>query len=277
MADFLTDITHEQSLQDGPTVNTNAFSVPIYTVGPSQSTVRVILDKHNPALQQAFSAVPLPSNVHPATGSDGILVVWQPAQDRMWEFWQLHRTRNNWHASWGGAMRHVQESSGIFGRGSWPGAEYYWGAAATSLPEVGGLMMISELQRFQIDHALALAIPNTREHVWSWPAQRTDGQSTDPNSLPEGARLRLDPALNLDALNLPPMTLAMARAAQRYGIVVRDTSGVITFYAEDPTPSGTDPYTGPKGAFGGLNARQLLATFPWAHLQVLKLQLHGTP
>ncbi len=259
----------------GPNINTGGYSVPIYTVGPGQATIRVILDKPNPALSAAIGAVPLPANAHPANGTDALLVVWQPSTDRMWEFWQLHQTAGRWHASWGGAMRNVQRSEGIFGPASWPGAQSYWGAAATSLPEVGGLMTIAELKRHQIDHALQLGIPDPREHVWSWPAQRTDGVSTDPTSLPEGARLRLDPRLDLNALHLPPLTLEMARAAQRYGIVVHDTSGVVAFYVQDSTPTGTDPYDGPNGLFGGLNPRQLLASFPWKDLEVLKLDLHG--
>lgn len=273
---LLSEVNQEVPAQDGPNINTNAFSVPVYTVGSGQATTRVILDIHNAALQASFSAVPLAANAHPATGSDGNLVVWQPSTDKMWEFWQLHRAADGWHASWGGAMRNVQLGDGLYGPKSWPGAQYYWGVSASSLPVVGGLMMINELKRLQIPHILALAIPDPREHVWSWPAQRTDGQSTDPASLPEGARLRLDPKLNIAALHLPPLTRAMAIAAQRYGIVVRDTSGVISFYAQDPTPTGTEPYFARNGVFRGLNPRQLMASFPWQHLEVLKLDLHGS-
>jgi hypothetical protein len=270
------EVAQEEARGYGPNINTNAYSVPIYTVPRGQRMVRVVLDTQpNPALTAAFSAVPVPDNAHPAGGTDALLVVWQPSTDRMWEFWQLHREAGVWHARWGGAMAGVQHSDGIFGTGSWPGAQYYWGAAATSLPEVGGLMTLADLRRHQIDHVLALGIPDPREHVFTWPAQRTDGLSTDPTSLPEGARLRLDPRLNLAALHLPPLTLEIARAAQRYGIVIHDTSGVISLYAEDPTPTGSDPYWGRHGFFGGSNPRALLASFPWTHLEVLKLNLHG--
>jgi hypothetical protein len=275
VAHLLSEVTTEEVGSYGPTINTTDFSVPVYTVGAGEPTVRVILDKHNPALSRALSAVPLPSNAHPAAGSDALLVVWQPSTDKMWEFWQLHRVGTHWHCSWGGAMRNVQKSNGIFGVQSWPGAQSYWGASATSLPEVGGLMMSAELKHHQINHVLQLGIPDPREDVWSWPAQRTDGVSTDPASLPEGARLRLPPTLNLGALHLPRLTLEMAQAAQRYGIVIHDTSGVISFYAQDPTPTGTQPYYGPNGLFAGLNPRQLLASFPWKDLEVLKLDLHG--
>ena len=103
----------------------------------------------------------------------------------------------------------------------------------------------------QINHALAIAIPNPRAGVYASPAQRTDGWSTEPLSLPEGAHLRLDPNLDLAALHLPRLTLMMAEAAQRYGIVVRDRAANVAFYAQDPTPTGTEPYTGAHGYFEG--------------------------
>ncbi len=68
------------------------------------------------------------------------------------------------------------------------------------------------------------------------------------------------------------MTRMMAEAAQRYGIVVRDRAGVVAFYAQDPTPTGRNPY---PGIFRSRYPDELLAKFPWARLQVLKLHLHG--
>jgi hypothetical protein len=94
-------------------------------------------------------------------------------------------------------------------------------------------------------------------------------------TLPEGAHLRLEPGLNLAALHLPPFTLMLARAAQRYGIFVRDRASDIAFYGQDPIPTGTEPYTGSKGFFEGKSSAQLLASFPWSHLQVLKMELHS--
>lgn len=65
----------------------------------------------------------------------------------------------------------------------------------------------------------------------------------------------------------------MARAAQRYGIVVRDQSGVVVFYGEDPTPTGSNPYAGSAGYFGGEYPHRLLARFPWEQLKALPTQL----
>jgi hypothetical protein len=146
--------------------------------------------------------------------------------------------------------------------------------SATSLSVAGGLITLEDLELGQINHALAIAIPNARSKEYSSPAQRTDGYSTAPMSLPEGAHLRLDPNLNLASLHLPRFTLMLAEAAQRYGIFVRDSASNVAFVAQDPTPTGTEPYTGAHGYFEGKTPLQLLSAFPWAYLELLKMELH---
>jgi hypothetical protein len=68
----------------------------------------------------------------------------------------------------------------------------------------------------------------------------------------------------------------MAEAAQRYGIFVTDYASNVAFVAQDPTPTGTEPYAGAGGYFEGKSPRQILASFPWTHLKLLKMQLHST-
>jgi outer membrane biosynthesis protein TonB len=267
--------TSEQAAKKGPTINTKEWSVPIYTVPSGQPTVRVTLVNHvNSALQAAWSAVPLPSNAQPAAGSDEHLVVWQPSTNKMWEFWGLEKPKGIWQASWGGAMENVTTDKGVYGPEAWSGATTSWGASASSLPIAGGLITFEDLERGVINHALAIAVPNVRESEYASPAQRTDGATVGSTTLPEGAHLRLEPGLDLAALHLPPFTLMLARAAQRYGIFVRDRAGNIAFYGQDPIPLGVEPYTGSTGYFEGKSSTQLLAGFPWSHLQVLKMELH---
>src|SRR5213079_1948589 len=112
-----------------------------------------------------------------------------------------------------------------------------WGSSASSLPMAGGMVTIAELQSGHIDHALQLLIPTSQKGVFAWPAQRTDGTDTSSTAIPEGARFRLDPNLDLSQLSLPPVTRMMAEAAQTYGMIVNDvTHGTVGFRIEDPTP-----------------------------------------
>ena len=135
-------------------------------------------------------------------------------------------------------------------------------------------MTFDDLAYGAIDHALALVVPNVREGVFASPAERGDGTSADPNSLPEGTHMRLDPSLDLASVNMPPLTRMIAQAAQRYGIIIRDYSPIVAFVGQDPTsnPSATSLYS---NLYGGLSPGQLLQYFPWNRLQVLRMDLHS--
>jgi hypothetical protein len=273
---FSAQIAGERTPGHWPWINTTSASVPLYTVSADQPRSRVKLDppSHSPALAAAWNAVPIPRDAQPAAGNERVLVIYQPATDRLWEFWRMAHDSGGWHATWGGAMRHVSRNPGVYGPKAWPGAKRGWGDSASSLELLGGLISIEDLADKDINHALAIAIPNVRTGVYASPAQRTDGTSTDPLALPEGAHLRLAPSLDLQALHLPPLTLMIAQAAQRYGLIVRDYSPNLAFYAQDPTPTGSNPYAGPDGFFEGKSPRELLAGFPWEYLQLLKMKLH---
>jgi hypothetical protein len=272
------EVSREVHSAIGPWIATVKASTPIYVVGARQPPVRVRLD--NPtawwrkSLQKAFDAVPIPPGAKPALGADAQMTIWQPSSDKLWEFFRMRLETDGWHAAWGGAIAHVSRSAGYYTASSWPGARAGWGASATSLPLAAGLITIADLRAGAIDHALSIALPAPRAGVYARPAERSDGTG-GPDTIPEGARLRLDPKLDLSSLDLPPLTRMIAEAAQRYGIVVRDqTHNGISFYAEDPTQYGGNKlYYGPHGFFDGMTPLQLLARFPWDHLQLLKLQL----
>jgi hypothetical protein len=273
---FEKEVEAELSAGRGPSISTTSYAVPIYTVAADQPTVRVALHSPTPApaLQAAFEEVPLPPDAKPSGGSDANLVVYQPSSDRLWEFWRFARGAEGPEASWGGAMQNVSSNPGVYGPEAWPGAKPWWGSSASSLSIAGGLLTLEELEAGRIEHALALAIPNVREGVYALPAQRADGTSDSPLSLPEGAHLRLDPNLDLSTLAMPRITRLIAEAAQRYGIFVRDGSSVVHFFGQDPvTIAPRNPYAGAKGFFEGKWPTELLASFPWEHLQLLKMEL----
>jgi hypothetical protein len=251
-----------------PYVNTTRYSTPVYTVPADQPMVHVTLDKENSAdLQAVFDRVPIPSGAVPAAGTDAHMVVWQPSTDTMWEFWVAQHLSDGWHARYGGRMTDVSTNAGYYTDNP------RWGATATSLPLLGGLMRIDELKAGRVDHALAIALPEIRADAWSWPAQRSDGESHQLNAIPEGARFRIDPAVDLSKIPMSPVVRTMAVAAQRYGIVVRDGAGAVAFYAEDPTPRRVNPFLGQDGLFGGSYITDQLRAFPWKHLEVLKTDM----
>jgi hypothetical protein len=256
-------------------INTTSNSTPIYTVGASQATTKVILDTTSaPALANVLTAVPIPAGALPAIGGDGNMVVWQPSTDTLWEFWHMTLQLDGWHAAWGGRMLNVSTSPGYYRdryTGGTASERWFWGSAATSLSLAGGVITAADLAAGRIDHALYLSIPQPRQTYFAWPAQRTDGNLNSPNAIPEGAHLRIDPKLNLATVKMPAITRMLAEAAQRYGIIVNNSSLSISFRAEDTTTTGVNPYA---ALFGNQNPNQLLASFPWDRLQVLKMDLH---
>jgi hypothetical protein len=265
-----------------PYINTTRYSTPVYTVRADQPKVHVTLDREDGGdLQAAFDQVPIPPRAEPADGSDRHMVVWQPSSDTMWEFWHARRLDDGWHAEYGGRMVNVSKSPGHYTAIRNASGDYIehsqWGASATSLPLLGGLIRIDELREGEIDHALAVALPEIRAGAYSWPAQRTDGKSYHPDAIPEGARLRIDPRVNLDELEMAPSIRMMAVAAQRYGIVVRDGAGAVTFFAEDPGPTGSNPFLGLDGLFGVRYIDKALREFPWDRLQVLQTDMTYEP
>jgi len=208
----------------------------------------------------------------------------QDATNQMWEFWGLRlAVDGSWHAGWGGftggvltgvaALGPSTDDTGAWGQnpGWFTGQNAGWGATATSLQLLAGLITPNDLAQGQIKHALAMALPHLQSGTYRFPSQRTDGTSTAPDAVPAGTWFRLDPAVDVAALSLSPVGKMIALAAQRYGIVVRDTAGACTFYAQDPTPSGGNPYTGPTGLFGDKYPDQygVFNGFPWTSLQVL--------
>lgn len=270
-SDQLVALLRRLAADHGTTVNIKRYSTPVYRVGPDQPVVRVTLDETRaPELQRAIDAVPLPPHARQAAGTDGNLVVYQAATDTAWEFWRFRREADGFHAGWAGRMVGVRDNPGWYRDREYPFERRFWGITATNIAKLAGLVTLEDIRRGRIDHVLAVAIPEATRDVWSWPAQNTDGITDDPASIPEGARFRLDPRLDLDRLELPRFTRMLARAAQRYGIVINNTGGAVVFHAQDPRRGDPNPY---PALLEGLVPAQIAHAFPWEHLQALELRL----
>jgi hypothetical protein len=250
-------------------LNTSSYSAPIYTVPADQPTVNVTFNncQSKPGVDPNFLAqlqsVPVPAGGVPSIGSDSEIVIWQPSIDTEWEFWKMAKDPNTgvWSACWGGRLDHVSQNPGIF-----PSP---YGTSASGLPMLGYLIRVSELQTGVIDHAINLEVPLARASVYSWPANRTDGQGTDPTDPAEGERFRLDPSLDLSTLNLSPGALMIARAMQQYGLIVTDAAGAVVIQAEDPRPYETNGAPDPYTSFFSGPQYTWLQGIPWQHLQAV--------
>lgn len=253
-ADVVADLAG-QARQRGSGINMDRWTTPVYTVGSQTQVRRVYMDGATQMLQNALYEVPLPAGAMPDQEADAHLVVWQPSTDTMWEFWGFsYRADGRPQALYGGRMQQVSSNPGHFiddddRQSKW------WGATATSIPLLAGLIRTDEVASLHIPHALALAVPEQSCEIRS-PAQRTDDPCEPGSQIPAGARFRLPASTDIDALQLPPLGKAIARAARDYGIVVRDRAGAVVFYAEHNTT-----------AYQDIDAD--ISGFPWDKLQML--------
>jgi hypothetical protein len=257
-------------------INLGSYSAPVYPAGPGAKTIPVAqwncqnyLDTDLP---RQWAAVPMPATAKPAYGTDAEMTIFQPSTDTLWEFWQARQSGGQWQSCWGGKMEGVSKNKGI-----WPKR---YGVAATGLPFSAGQITVQELKNGAIHHVIGIALVDAENSsVFSWPANRSDGYNPQnaPNRIPEGLRFRLDPAVNVDALNISPVAKIVAKAAQTYGFVVWDKAGSISLRFENPlvyTLSGQpDPY---PAIFNGVEPHALLNGIPWDRLQFLPVD-YGKP
>lgn len=217
---------------EGATITSRQFTVPLYTAGPRTPRTRIRLTASwRP--RNAILRVPLPQNATPDPSSDGHLAVIDRGSGCEYDFWQFRRSGRGYAASWGNAINIA--SSGVYPRG--------YSARGSGFALLAGVVLPRELARGRIDHALLLSYPGTRSRGPVHPATESDGSIPGRSAIPEGARLQLDPSLDLDSLGLQGYERTIARALQVYGAIMGDTGGRgASFYALHPMSLSQDPY-----------------------------------
>jgi hypothetical protein len=252
-------------------INTTSYSAPVYVAGPETKAVTVAQwpcqNNRDANLAKQWTAVPIPSDIQPADGTDAEMVIYQPSTDSMWEFWRARQVEGQWQACWGGMMAGVSHNPGIWQR--------RYGVAATGLPFAAGQVTVKELREGVINHVIGIALVDADWwSIFSWPANRSDGYNPGKasNRIPEGLRFRLDPKIDIDELNISPIAKAVAKAGQKYGFVVWDKGGAISLRFENPkvyTLAGEpNPYI---AIFNGIPSYAALKGIPWDRLQFLPM------
>lgn len=216
-----------------------------------------------------FVDVPVPADARAATGTDAEMSIYDPAADKIWEFWQMRRTSDGgWEACWGGRLDDVSTKQGYF--------DAPFGATATGLVMAGGMIGIDEAKAGKIDHAMYLGVIDARRFAQSWPANRNDGNSDAAHVPTQGQRLRLDPTIDVDRLGLTPFGTMVAKAAQTYGFVVSDRAGAVSVITESGRRVEAEAGRNPWDVLLGGPDYSALQGFPWQRLQALPVD-YGRP
>ena len=201
----------------------------------------------------------IPSYAAPTEGSDHHLAVLDPAAGTMLDMWVAEKLADGWRAgtrwvSSAGGSGIACNSSGTCG-----------GANAANFALMAGVVRPEEIAQGRIEHALVITTPYTRSDVIACPATHTDGRYASADALPMGARVQLDPAVNVNALVLPAWKKTIARALQEYGAYVGDTGGSLAVRGESTALRGYDAWAKAGVSSSGPSLKDL----PWDRLRVL--------
>ena len=272
------------SLSSDPT----QYTYPVYAVSTAtpRQTVRVsgwfsnVTDGGRTLVNQRSGSVslPIPPGAVAAAGSDAQIILVDHATGDEWGASHFTRTAagfsawNVYHYNvrWSGVPPRAVNGGTFANRGA-------------GVPYLAGLIRPCEIAAGRIDHALAFAYDSPRGDFIA-PATKSDGASSDPRDLPEGARLQLNPAVTsaqIKGWGCTGACFTIARALQDYGMYVIDNSGrpkviaefdatagwngVLTSRTVDAIPLSTfryiaDPFGAPGGKGGVTSACTVTGT-----------------
>jgi hypothetical protein len=222
----------------------------------------------------ASTTVPIPDGALPSSGTDGKLTIIDRSTRMVYDLWQMQRSGSKWTVGWGGVYP-------MDGDGSSPNPAYgtdgaTWPAplsrgTGSGMATYLGTIRMAELAAGHISHAVSIntdiVCGPAQTGQFRWPATTTDGTITSGTCLPEGARVQLDPALDLSLIpGITQAELVLGRALQTYGGIVNDGGASrMGFSFETPQPNQANPYpaAGLAWDFYGLDR------LPWTSLRVL--------
>jgi hypothetical protein len=231
------------------------WTVPVYYASASTPRTDVRLTASWRAADWMLR-VPIPGNASPDPSSDGHLTILDRASGCEFDFYQAQHENGAWTAGWANSLR-------LRGKGVYP---HGFSARGSGFASLAGVIWPKELRDGTIRHALLFSYPHTSSRGAVAPATETDGGSTGADALPEGARVQLDPSLDLRKLGLSPAAYTIGKALQRYGMYLGDTGGGVSLYAVNSQSYSGNPYkVFSGGAYGDLSK------IPLTRFRVLRL------
>ncbi|KKR31055.1 MAG: hypothetical protein UT63_C0086G0007 [Candidatus Gottesmanbacteria bacterium GW2011_GWC2_39_8] len=248
--------------KNSPKVDVKTTSIYLYyTVDPDENGIA--------------EGIPIPEGVWPDPEKDGHMLLIDPKVRKSWDFSRAKKLPDG---SWIASRIDVWDLNGPGFRDPFSG-KYWWtsGARGSGFPLIAGLIRPEEIEAGEINHALVFASPINRKATFpegkpqlcSPPASVTDGEEIGYEYIPEGARLQLDPALDIDSLNLSPATMVIVRAMQKYGMYNGDGSSDFKIYSQNLGPDG--------GIWSKYSYFDDLKNIPIERFRVLKCNLVSKP
>lgn len=207
--------------------------------------------------------MPIPASVTSLPGGgDSHVSVADPSTGYVYSLFGANRSGSGWRAIFGARVPlqgDGRETDGGTSTGS-------------NISRFAGVVRASEIQAGVIPHALFFSSDMVKPKDFRYPAAKTDGSNMAgvSNPIPEGARVQLDPTIDL--AKIPGITkaeLTVGRALQQYGAYVGDNGGArAAFLFEYLGPKAADqkPYADAGMGSGDYYGFPHL---PWNRLRVL--------
>ena len=238
--------------------NDDSWGIPVFQASSESTSYTVGCEYYD--CWVPFGPIHIPANAQPQSGSDGHMVVMEPDGQEM-DMWIAQHTGSGWTSGsrWEtSAYGSAANCTRVHGCGA---------ADVAGFALAAGMIRPQEIAQGHIDHALAITTPDTRANYIACPATDTDGHHDDPNALPIGAHVQLDPNIDVDQLKIPRWEKVIAVALQQYGAYVIDTGGSVAVYAQSDLGL---PYNA-WGKAGVPSDAPSLANLPWSQMRVLSM------
>jgi hypothetical protein len=198
-----------------------AIGIPITVVARGQARSRV---RFRYAGESDRGPYPISARPRIEGGSDRHVLLVQRGTCKLYELFAAARGAGGSWSAGSGAIFDLR--SGRLRPRGWTSAD------AAGLPILPGLARYDELARGEIRHALRFTVARTR-NAFVFPARHFASSLSDPDLPAMGQRLRLKAAFR--TAGLPEQARVVARALQRYGMLVAD-NGSNWFVSGAPDP-----------------------------------------
>lgn len=205
--------------------------------------------------------VPIPLDAQPGADTDARMIIIDRTTYAEYDLWRVQRVETGWTIG-SGSSYNIR----------WDGTPPANNSRGSGIPAFAGLLRPWEIEQGRIEHVLAFGYTEPTEEKCVFPASKTDGDSRIPYTIPEGARLQLDPSLTEEDFNEWGLNRAgkiIARALQEYGMVSVDHSGSFKLYMEDLT---SNPFTTQRWSDPELDiTKETISSIPYTSFRVLEL------
>jgi hypothetical protein len=217
----------------------NNYSIPLYWASASTPLlpVKAALGGEGWMGWPATANMPIPPGATPDPQSDAHMLVISADRTKEYGCYNMSYSTSR-SPAWQADLCATSDLTGSGVRTPAPLANPWYvahGARACGFPLVAGLIRVDEVKAGAIEHALVFAYPGLMSQRFMSPASTGSaiGVSTTGVGMPCGARIQLDPSLDVTKLGLSPAGVMVARALQKYGAYVGDYSGALSLYAEN--------------------------------------------